>query len=85
MEVTTDIIYQSGPYEIFVGRQKDDEPLHYMVRHSIYQVVEYETEVFAGAIAWAQHFEGELKKLLAGEPADTTTVAQNVLPFGKQH
>jgi hypothetical protein len=81
MEVTHTNIYSCGPYSIHVGKIKEGDLTHYLVMHTEYEVVEYETDILAAGIAWAQHFAGELEKLKKGEPSDTEGVGQNVLPF----
>lgn len=81
MELSHKNVYQCAPFSIHVGRMKEDDVTHYLVVHDTFEVVEYETDILAAAIAWAQHFSGELEKLQKGEPSDTADVTGNVVPF----
>jgi len=85
MEVIHADIYSCKPYTVHAGKLRDDDDrTHYLVMHDKYNVVEYETDILAAAIAWAQHFASELTKLEAGEKSDTTAeLGQNILPFGR--
>lgn len=80
MEVIAEISL-IGPYRIIAGRTKPEDDVHYIVVHNVYGVIEYETEVLAGAYAWATHFKDELEKMVSGEKSDTREVADKVLPF----
>lgn len=82
MEVNSPI-FKCSPYIVVTGKAREEDPLvHYLVIHEEYQVIEYETDILAAAIAWAQHFSKELEKIMRGETPDTPA-ALNVLSFNR--
>ena len=88
--LTGKLLYSYGPYGVFVGMTDESRQIpHYLVKHLEHDVVEYSTDMYAGAMAWCQHFTNELKKVEAGniptseatDDSDDELLDGTVIPF----